>query len=88
MIFTSASVTATAISTSSTSPHSIATTAAGAVFFSAPSTSSGSSFSSNSSRKRSNSKQEIVGVSALFVCYDEPLRKGTDQAPYVSTPDP
>ena len=28
------------------------------------------------------------GVSAQFVCYDEPLRKGTDQAPYVSTRDP
>ena len=36
MIFTSATVTATAISTPTTSPHSIATTAAGAVFFLLP----------------------------------------------------
>ena len=75
---------ATAISTAAASSPSIATTAAGAGFFFAPSTSSGYSFSSNKQEK-SNSKS---GVSAQFVCYDEPLRKGTDQAPYVSTRDP
>ena len=88
MIFISTTVIATAISTATASPPTIAITAAGAGVFTAPSTSSGNSFSSNSSRRRSNSKSEIKRISAQFVCYKEPLRKGTDQAPYVSTPDP
>jgi len=54
---TNTTATATAISTATVYSPSIATTAAGAVFFGiAPSTSSGNSFSSNSSRRRSDSK--------------------------------
>ena len=51
-----ATVTATVFPTATASSPSVATTAAGAVFFTVPSTSSGNSFSSNSSRRKSNSK--------------------------------
>ena len=86
MTFTSTTVTATAISTAAASSPSIATTAAGAVFFlllprQAMVTVLAATLAGG----------EVIasrGVSAQSVCYDEPLRKGTDQAPYVSTRDP
>ena len=85
MTFTSTTVTATAISTAAASYPSIATAAAGAVFFfllprQAVVTVLAATVAGEVIASR--------GVSAQFVCYDEPLRKGTDQAPYVSTRDP
>ena len=66
MTFTSTTVTATAVSTAAASSPSIATTAAGAVFSSAPWTSSGNSFSSNSSRRRSNSKSGSISTVCML----------------------
>ena len=86
MTFTSTTVAAaTAISTAAASSPSIATTAARAVFFLLPRQAVGTVLAATVAGG------EVIasrGVSAQFVCYDEPLRKGTDQAPYVSTRDP
>ena len=85
MTFTSTTVTGTAISTAAASYPSIATTAAGAVFFLLPRQAVVTVLAATVAGG------EVIasrGVSAQFVCYDEPLRKGTDQAPYVSARDP
>ena len=83
MTFTSTTVTATAIYTAAASSPSVATTAA--VFSLLPRQAVVTVLAATVAGG------EVIasrGVSAQFVCYDEPLRKGTDQAPYVSTRDP